>query len=227
MTIIPSPQYQEPFYLILNKNCNLFTGVRLPLDRGDKIPINLFFCLVQQWEQKSLISLSQVAELRPGGDAVHQSCFDQVPSSAYNQTVQWAIKEDDDGLEDSRRPRYCCDKQKQQMNQSAGCLVVVPACLPLWLAAAPGQVQMGSGNLRLSLHAPDTPLQRRGRKMKMKMSFQPPKKTDNVPSKEKHSLFWWETAGVLPIRCWIYTITVIRCWWLGFFSVSVMLDMSL
>lgn len=98
---------------------------------------------------------------------VHQSCFDQVPSSAYNQTVQWAIKEDDDGLEDLWRPRYRCDKQRQEMNQSGAVsrLPVGGANLPPPLASGSvRQVQMGSGNLRLSLRARDMLLQRLGMK---------------------------------------------------------------
>lgn len=42
--------------------------------------------------------------------------------------------------------------------------------------------------------------------------FQRLKKTDNVLIKEKHSLCWWETAGVLPISRWIYIISEICCW---------------
>lgn len=143
---------------------------------------------------------------------VYQSHFDQLPSSAYNQSVQRAIKEEDDKLEDLWRPLYCRDKQRQEMNPSGAVsrLPVDGANLPPFLASdSVRQVQMGSGDLRLTPRARHTLLQRSN--MQVKMSFQPLKKTDNVPSKEKHSLFWCETAGVLPIRCWIYIITVICC----------------
>lgn len=48
--------------------------------------------------------------------------------------------------------------------------------------------------------------------------FQRLKKTDNVLIKEKHSLCWWETAGVLPISRWIYIISEICCWRYFFFK---------
>lgn len=104
---------------------------------------------------------------------VHRSYFDQVPSSAYNQTVQWAIKEDDDRLEDLWRPLYCHDKQRQEMNQSGAVsrLPIGGANLPPPLASGSvRQVQTGSGNLRLSLRARDTLLQRRSMKSENEFS---------------------------------------------------------
>lgn len=72
-----------------------------------------------------------------------QTCFDQVPSSAYNQTVQRAIKEDDDRLGDVWRPRRRLDTQRQEMNQAAAVrrLPVAGANLPPLLAT--GMCQPG------------------------------------------------------------------------------------
>lgn len=94
------------------------------------------------------------------------------------------------------------------LEQSVSCLLVVEACLLLfWLLAA-------SGRFRLD---PETSGFRsvvrthcfKDMTGKFKLHFLCLKKTDNVLIEEEHSLFWWETAGVLPISHWIYIISEI------------------
>lgn len=86
---------------------------------------------------------------------VHKNWLQQVPSSAYNQTVQWAIKEDEDEMEDLWRGLYYLDQKRQEINQSLAVseLPVGGKSLPLSFLAAGNvtQIQTGSlsGNLRL------------------------------------------------------------------------------
>lgn len=144
---------------------------------------------------------------------VHKNWLDQVPSSAYNQTVQWAIKEDEDEVEDLWRGLYCLDKQRQEINQSGAVseLPVGGRSLPLfWLMATLGRFRLDPETS--GFHSVVRTHCFKGKTGKLKLSFQCLKKTDNVLIKEKHSLFWWETAGVLPISRRIYIISEICCW---------------
>lgn len=68
--------------------------------------------------QKSLISHTQVADLRLSSYAcAKKKRLTQIPSSAYNQTVQWAIKGDEDEQEDLWRGLCCLNQQRQEINQ--------------------------------------------------------------------------------------------------------------
>ena len=94
------------------------------------------------------------------------------------------------------------------------CLLVVKASLSLfWLLATLGRFRLElcvetsgcSGAVRTHCFT------RKTRNTKAELS---PSKEDELYSHKgkKSSLFWWETAGVLPIRCWIYIIIEICCW---------------
>lgn len=97
------------------------------------------------------------------------------------------------------------------LEQSAGCLLVVPTCPPHFSERhrQAGSEEIGKPQAfpACSEHAASM-----ARHDKWKWVFSVQKKTDNVAQKEKRSLFWWETAGGLPIRCWIYIISEICCW---------------
>lgn len=96
-----------------------------------------------------------MADLKPCGYACAQKLTTAGPSSAYNQTVQWAIKEDEDKVEDLWRVYIILTKKRQEINQSLAVseLPVGGKSRSLSLLAAGNvrQVQTGSlsGNLRL------------------------------------------------------------------------------
>lgn len=48
---------------------------------------------------------------------VQKKRLPQIPSSAYNQTVQWAIKKDEDEQEDLWKGLCCLNQQRQEINQ--------------------------------------------------------------------------------------------------------------
>lgn len=107
------------------------------------------------------------------------------------------------------------------LEQSVSCLLVVEACLLLfWLLAAPGRFRLDPETSGFCSVVRTRCF--KDKIWKLKLHFQCLKKTDNVLIEEEHSLFWWETAGVLPISHWIYIISEIAagCNVLSFFLFS-------
>lgn len=94
------------------------------------------------------------------------------------------------------------------LEQSVSCLLVVEACLLLfWLLAASGRFRLDPETS--GFHSVVRTHSFKDTTWKLKLHFLCLKKTDNVLIQEEHSLFWWETAGVLPISHWIYIISEI------------------
>lgn len=125
---------------------------------------------------------------------VHKNWLYQVPSSAYNQPVQWAITEDEDKVEDLWRGLYCLGQQRQDfLEQSVSCLLVVKASLShFWLLAVLDRFILDlyletsgcSGVVRTHCF--------NGKTRKLKLSFECLKKIDNILIKEKQTHYFDE-----------------------------------
>lgn len=169
----------------------MISGVRLPSDGGSKIPINLSCCSVQQRAppfQKSLISLSQVAQLRAGGGGAGTSAvLIRFPHLHTIKLCSGPFRRWMTGRETYEGPSVFLGQTKagnesaRSSRQSAGRLPGVPTCLPLWLARFRRDRETSGFPCALGRAATKA--------KKKKKEFQPVMKTDIVPSKEKDSLF--------------------------------------
>lgn len=121
----------------------MISDVRLPSDGGSKIPINLSCCSVQQRApqfQKSLISLSQVAQLRPGGGcACTSAVLIRFPHLHTIKLCSGPLRRWMTGRETYEVSVFlgqtkAGNESARSSRQSAGRLLGVPTCLPLWLA---------------------------------------------------------------------------------------------
>ncbi len=126
---------------------------------------------------------------------LHKNWLHQVPSSAYNQTVQWAIKEDEDKVEDLWRGLYYLDQKRQEINQS-----LAVSELPVGGKKPPS---LFSGywqrRFRLDLYLETSGYSGvvrthclNGKTQKLKLSFQCLKKIDNILIKEKQTHYFDE-----------------------------------
>lgn len=120
---------------------------------------------------------------------VRKNRLHQASSSAYNQTVQWAIKEDEDKAEDLWRSLYCLYKQRQEINQSvlssqwAACWWQKSHSL-LWLLAMSGRFRP---DLYQETSGCSDVVRTQTRKLKLRV-----KKIDNFLIKEKQTHYFDE-----------------------------------